>query len=167
MTSRILLLMGVSGSGKSTVGALLAGKLSWPYAEADDFHAAANVAKMAAGHALTDADRAPWLRSIRAWIDERVARGESGVVTCSALKRSYRDVLRTPEVSIVYLRGTRLEIEQRLVARQGHFFKLGLLDSQFADLQEPSPDEGIVTVGISGAPAAIVEAIMAATGIGR
>jgi gluconokinase len=164
MKPKVLLLMGVSGSGKSTVGALLAGRLNWPYADADSFHSAANVAKMAAGHPLTDDDRDPWLRAIRAWIDQRVTKGESGVVTCSALKRKYRDVLRRPEVSIVYLRGEREQIEQRLVARQGHFFKPSMLDSQFAALEPPSSDENVVTVAIGGTPAEIVDAIIAATG---
>ena len=99
--------MGVSGSGKSTVGALLAGKLHRVYAEADDFHPAANVAKMAAGHPLVDEDRWPWLHAIARWIDEHVARREAAVVTCSALKRRYRDMLRQPDVQMVYLRGSR------------------------------------------------------------
>jgi gluconokinase len=167
MQIKLLLLMGVSGSGKSTVGALLAGKLNWPYADADSFHSAANVAKMAAGHPLNDDDRLPWLQSIRAWIDERVTKGEPGVVSCSCLKRKYRDVLRGPAVICVYLRGTRAQIEQRLVARQGHFFKPGMLDSQFAALQEPSADENAITVDIGGTPAEIVDAILAATGVER
>jgi gluconokinase len=167
MKTKVLVLMGVSGSGKSTVGALLAGRLNWPYADADSFHSAANVAKMAAGHPLNDDDRDPWLRSIRAWIDERVTKGESGVVTCSALKRKYRDVMRRPEVTFVYLHGTRAQIEQRLIARQGHFFKPGMLDSQFAALEKPSADENVITVPIGGTPTEIVDAIIAATGIER
>jgi gluconokinase len=159
--------MGVSGSGKTTVGALLAGRLHWPYAEADDFHPPANVAKMAAGHPLTDDDRWPWLHAIGAWIDERIARGEPGVVTCSALKRKYRDVLRRPEVAVVYLKGDHDLIAQRLAARHGHFFKPALLDSQFADLEEPTPEEHVVTVQIGGTPSEIVDDIVAATGAGR
>jgi gluconokinase len=162
----ILVLMGVSGSGKSTVGALLAGRLRRPYAEADDFHPPANVAKMAAGHPLTDEDRWPWLAAIARWIDERLATGESGVVTCSALKRKYRDVLRRPQVRFVYLRGSRELVAQRLAARHGHFFKPELLASQFATLEEPAPDEGAVTVEIGGTPAEIVDAIVEATGLG-
>jgi gluconokinase len=158
--------MGVSGSGKTTVGALLAGRLHWPYAEADDFHPPANVAKMAAGHPLTDDDRWPWLHAIGAWIDERIARGEPGVVTCSALKRKYRDVLRRPEVTEVYLKGDHDLIAQRLAARHGHFFKPALLDSQFADLEEPTPEEHVVTVQIGGTPSEIVDDIVAATGAG-
>jgi gluconokinase len=161
MKAQIVLLMGVSGSGKTTVGALLAGRLNWPFADADSFHSPANVAKMAAGHALSDDDRDPWLLAIRAWIDEQVTKGEPGVVTCSALKREYRDVLRRPQVSIVYLHGSREQIEQRLVARQGHFFKPGLLDSQFAALEHPSEEEGVISVSIGGTPAEIVEAIIA------
>jgi gluconokinase len=117
MKTPVLLLMGVSGSGKSTVGALLAGRLHWPYADADSFHPAANVEKMAAGHPLTDEDRIPWLRSIRAWIDERVTKGEPALVSCSALKRAYRDMLRTPEVIIVYLLLPRQR--RRLLVGQG------------------------------------------------
>ncbi|HKP56310.1 MAG TPA: gluconokinase [Polyangiales bacterium] len=165
MTTRLLVLMGVSGSGKSTIGALLAGTLQWPYADADSFHSAANVAKMAAGHPLTDEDRAPWLQAIRAWLDERAKLGEPGIVTCSALKRRYRDVLRRPEVKIVYLRGTPAQIETRMVARQGHFFRASMLESQFAALEEPAADEHVITVSIDGTPAEIVDAIIAATGI--
>ena len=163
MTTSVLVLMGVSGSGKTTVGVLLATRLSWPYAEADAFHSAANVAKMAAGHPLTDDDRWPWLGAIAAWIDERIAKGEHGVVTCSALKRSYRDVLRRPEARLVYLRGSHELIAQRIAARKEHYFKPGMLDSQFAALEEPSADEGVVSVGIAGEPAEIVDDIIAAT----
>src|SRR4051794_3004492 len=126
----IVLIMGVSGSGKTTVGALLAGRLSWQYAEADDFHPPANVAKMAAGHPLTDEDRWPWLTEIAEWIDERRAAGEPGVVTCSALKRRYRDFLRNdrPETRVVYLHGTPELIGSRMIARHGHFFRAVLLE---------------------------------------
>ena len=163
MAPRVLLVMGVSGSGKTTVGALLAGKLGWTYAEADEFHPPANVAKMAAGHPLTDEDRWPWLQAIRAWIGAQLARGEPGVVTASALKRAYRDLLRGPGVTLVYLHGTRELIGRRMAARHGHFFKPARLDSQFAALEEPTPDEGVVTVPIDGTPAQIADAIVAAT----
>src|SRR2546430_17250066 len=125
--------MGVSGSGKTTVGALLAGQLGWLYAEADDFHPSANVEKMAAGHPLTDEDRWPWLEALGRWIDERRANGEPGIVTCSALKRSYRDLLRRdrPEVLVAYLDGSHDLIAGRLIARHGHFFASSMLDSQF------------------------------------
>jgi gluconokinase len=162
----VLVLMGVSGSGKSTVGALLAARLQRAYAEADDFHPAANVAKMASGHPLTDEDRWPWLAAIARWIDERIARGEPAVVTCSALKRKYRDVLRRSEVQVVYLRGSRDLIAQRLASRHGHFFDPDLLTSQFADLEEPAADEQVVSVDIGGTPPEIVDAIVAATGLG-
>jgi gluconokinase len=164
---RILIVMGVSGSGKTTVGALLAGTLGWPYAEADAFHSPANVAKMAAGHPLTDEDRWPWLQAIGAWIDDQLARGEHGVVTCSALKRAYRDVLRRPGVQLVYLHGPRELIAQRMASRQGHFFKPTMLDSQLADLEEPSPDEGVITVSIGSTPAEIVDEVVTATGASR
>jgi gluconokinase len=167
MAPRILLLIGVSGSGKTTVGVLLARTLGWPYAEADAFHSPANVAKMAAGHPLTDEDRWPWLQAIGAWIDGRLSRGERGVVTCSALKRAYRDVLRRPEVQVVYLRGSRALVARRLAARHGHFFAPALLDSQLSALEEPAPEEGVITVSIDGTPAQIVAAIVAATGVGR
>ena len=158
----VLVVMGVSGSGKTTVGSLLAGRLGWPYAEADAFHSDANVAKMAAGHPLTDEDRWPWLAAIAAWIDERIAHREAGVVTCSALKRRYRDVLRRPEVRIVYLEGSQPLIAHRMAARHGHFFKAEMLASQFADLEPPAPDEAVLTVSIGGSPAEIAEAIIAA-----
>ena len=161
----VLVVMGVSGSGKTTVGSLLAGRLGWRYAEADDFHSEANVAKMAAGHPLSDEDRWPWLAAIAAWIDERIAHGEAGVVTCSALKRSYRKLLSRPEVAFVYLEGSRELIARRLAARHGHFFKADMLASQFADLEPPAPDEPAVTVPIDGSPEQIADAIIAATGL--
>lgn len=164
---RVFVVMGVSGSGKTTVGALLAGRLGWPYAEADAFHPEANVAKMAAGHPLDDDDRRRWLAAIAAWIDERIARRETGVITCSALKRRYRDVLRRPEVQFVYLAGSRELIARRLLARHGHFFRAEMLDSQFADLEPPSPDEDVVTVPIDGTPADTVDEVVAATGQAR
>jgi gluconokinase len=162
----VLILMGVSGSGKSTVGTLLARKLHRTYAEGDDFHPAANVAKMAAGHPLGDGDRWPWLAAIGSWIDERIARDEPSVLTCSALKRAYRDVLRRPEVRFVYLRGSRELIARRLAARHGHFFRAGMLETQLADLEEPAPDEHAVTVDVGGTPAEIADAIAAAAALG-
>lgn len=117
----VFVIMGVSGSGKTTVGEMLAGRLGWGYAEADAFHSEANLAKMASGHPLDDADRGPWLAAIARWIDDRIARGVPGVVTCSALKRAYRDILRRPQVQIVYLAGAQELIARRLAARHGHF----------------------------------------------
>jgi len=158
----IIVLMGVSGCGKSTIGGLLAGRLGWPLAEGDDLHPAENVAKMAAGHPLDDADRAPWLARIRDWIDGRLATGESGLVTCSALKRRYRDVLRGEQgdVVFVYLHGTREQLLTRLTARQGHFMPAALLDSQLADLEPPEPDERAVRIDIGPPPAVQADAIV-------
>jgi carbohydrate kinase (thermoresistant glucokinase family) len=160
----IIVVMGVSGSGKSTIGAMLAGELGWQYAEADDFHPEANVEKMAAGHPLTDEDRWPWLHAIGAWMDIQITAGQPAVVTCSALKRSYRDILRRPPVKFVYLRGTHDLIRTRLTARHGHFFHAEMLDSQFADLEEPAPDEQVLTVTIGGTPRQVVDEIT--TGLG-
>jgi carbohydrate kinase (thermoresistant glucokinase family) len=154
--------MGVSGCGKSTVGGVLAGRLGWDLGEGDDLHPPGNVAKMAAGHPLTDADRAPWLALVRAWIDEHVAAARPGIVTCSALKRKYRDVLRSEHVVFVHLAGTREQILARLAARQGHFMPAALLDSQLADLEPPGSDEQALRVEI-GPPAAVqAERIVAA-----
>jgi gluconokinase len=163
----IIIVMGVSGSGKTTVGAMLAGRLHWVYAEADDFHPPANIQKMSAGHPLTDEDRRPWLAAIRAWIDKQIAAGQPGVVTCSALKRAYRDQLGEgrPELQMVYLQGSRDLIAARLASRHGHFFHAEMLDSQFRDLEEPTADEGILVVPITGTPEEIVEEIL--TDLGR
>ena len=164
MDHSVILVMGVSGSGKTTVGAMLAGQLGWKYAEADSFHPQANIEKMAAGHPLSDEDRRPWLAAIAEWIDATVAAGEPAVVTCSALKRTYRDQLGAdrPQVQMVYLKGDRDLIATRLAARQGHFFTTAMLDSQFADLVEPTADEGALVVSIAGTPKEIVEDILAA-----
>ena len=166
MDHSVILVMGVSGSGKTTVGAMLAGQLGWKYAEADSLHPPVNIEKMAAGHPLTDEDRRPWLAAIAAWIDATVAAGEPAVVTCSALKRTYRDQLGAgrPQVQMVYLKGDRDLIATRLAARQGHFFTAAMLDSQFADLEEPAPDEHALTVSIGGTPKQIVEEILAQLG---
>jgi len=165
-TTPIVVVMGVSGSGKTTVGPLLAGRLGWPYAEADDFHPESNVAKMAAGKPLDDDDRAPWLAAIARWIAEQQDRGEPGVVSCSALKRKYRDVLRDgrPGVLVVYLDGSRELIERRMVARHGHFMKAEMLAGQFADLEPPDPDEAAVSVSIDGTPGEIVDEIIRVVG---
>jgi gluconokinase len=144
----VLVVMGVSGSGKTTVGAMLAGRLGWAYADADDFHSAANIAKMHAGVPLDDADRMPWLASVGAWIDKRIAAGEPAVVSCSALKRGYRDMLRAgrPGVRFVFLDGSRELIARRMAGRLGHFFPAALLDAQFDDLEPPTPDEHAIRV---------------------
>jgi gluconokinase len=158
----VLVMMGVTGSGKSTVASLLADRLDWPFEEGDDLHPEANVKKMAQGHPLTDEDRWPWLARVRAWIDERVAAGEPGIITCSALKRSYRDVLRNEHVLFVYLAGTREQLLIRLRARQGHFMPVSLLDSQLADLEPPGADEQAIRIDISESAQQQAERIMAA-----
>jgi gluconokinase len=159
----IVIVAGVSGSGKTTVGTLLAGRLGWPFADADDFHPAANVAKMRAGTPLTDADRWPWLRAIATWMDESIARGEDAVITCSALKRSYRDLLLTgrPAARMVFLAPDREVLARRLAARHGHFFPEQLLSTQFDALEPPAPDEGVVTVVPADDPASTVTSIIA------
>jgi gluconokinase len=160
----VIVIAGVSGSGKTTIGTLLAERLGWEYAEADAFHSEANIAKMRAGHPLTDADRAPWLRTIAAWISDRLDTGRPGVVTCSALKRTYRDVLTggNSAVAMVLLDGDRDLIAARMKARKGHFFKADLLDSQFADLELPAPGEDVLTAPIAGSPEETVDHIMEA-----
>jgi gluconokinase len=158
---KIILVMGVSGSGKTTIGGILAGRLSWEYAEADDFHPPANLEKMRAGQPLTDEDRWPWLRRIADWIDEHLASGEPAVVTCSALKRKYRDLLRRPGVDLVYLDVDPEVLTKRMAARHGHFFPAKLLESQLADLEPPAPDEHARYVTASGEPPAeIVQKII-------
>jgi gluconokinase len=160
----ILIVAGVSGCGKTTVGALLAGRLGWRFADADDFHPAANVAKMRSGIPLTDADRLPWLRTIGAWMDRRIAAGESAVVACSALKRSYRDLLLSgrPSAVIVLLDVPRAELERRLTSRHGHFFPEQLLDSQLAALEPPGPEERVLMVPVTGDSGETADKVLAA-----
>ena len=154
--------MGVSSSGKTTVGELLAERLGWRYQEGDALHPPENVAKMSGGTPLTDADRIPWLQSIADRIDEWRRRGEPGVVTCSALKRAYRDIIigGRRDVGLVYLRGSREVIGRRMAARKGHFMPTALLDNQFATLEEPGPEERVITVDVGGTPAEIVDEIL-------
>jgi gluconokinase len=158
----IAIVMGVSGSGKTTVAAMLAGALGVPFLEGDDLHPCANVEKMRSGTPLTDEDRWPWLRAIAARIDQWRAKGKAGVVTCSALKRVYRDILigDRPEVRLVYLRGSQQLIHERMAARHEHFMPVGLLDSQFATLQEPGPDERPIVVDVGGTPEQLVAEIL-------
>lgn len=161
----ILIVAGVAGSGKTTVGALLAGRLRWRFADADTFHPEANVAKMRAGIPLTDEDRQPWLRAVEDWIDARIADGQSGVITCSALKRAYRAELLDgrPAATMVFLMATREVLDRRLLARPGHFFPEKLLDSQLAALEPPAPDEHQVqTVLAEGDAAQTAAQIIAA-----
>ena len=151
-TPHVVVVMGVAGTGKTTVGPLLAARLGVPYAEGDDFHPLANIAKMSAGTPLTDDDRWPWLDAIGSWAHGRAGLG--GVVSCSALKRSYRDRLRAeaPGVVFVHLSGDRVLIEDRMSHRQGHFMPTALLVSQFATLQPLQQDEAGVVVDVSGSP---------------
>ena len=159
----IIIVAGVSGSGKSTVGALLAGRLGWPFADADRFHPAANIAKMRAGIPLTDEDRRPWLKALGGWMDERIARGESAVITCSALKRSYRDQLLDgrPDARMVFLAVDREVLARRLAARHGHFFPGQLLGTQLDALEPPQPDERVLTVVPADDPQTTVTSIIA------
>jgi carbohydrate kinase (thermoresistant glucokinase family) len=158
----VLVMMGVSGSGKTTIAAGVAERLGWTLLEGDSFHPPANVAKMAAGHPLTDEDRWPWLHAIAAAIDEKRAAGASAVVACSALKHAYREILvgDRPDVLLVYLQGSRALIGQRIAARKGHYMPASLLDSQFATLEEPAPDEHALIVSVDAAPDAIVEEVL-------
>ncbi|MBT3151846.1 gluconokinase [Streptomyces sp. CHD11] len=161
-TPHVVVIMGVAGTGKTTIGPLLAARLDVPYAEGDDFHPQANIDKMSAGTPLGDDDRWPWLDAIGAWAHERA--GHGGVVSCSALKRSYRDRLRAaaPGVVFVHLTGDRALIEDRMAQRQGHFMPTALLDSQFATLQPLQPDEAGVAVDVAGSPGEIAERAAAA-----
>ena len=154
--------MGVSGSGKTTVAMLLAAALGWNFVEGDDLHPPANVEKMHGGTPLTDEDRLPWLQKIASVIDDWRAKGQSGVLTCSALKRAYRDIIigDRPDVRLVYLEGSRELIGRRMAARHEHFMPVALLDSQFATLQAPDEDEHPVTVSVGGRPDEIATAII-------
>lgn len=158
----IAIVMGVSGSGKTTVSVLLSAALGCQFQEGDDLHPAANVEKMRSGTPLTDADRLPWLRKIAEEIDGWRKRGESGVLTCSALKRSYRDIIigNRSDVTLVYLKGSHDLIHRRMAARHEHYMPLALLDSQFATLQEPTPDEHPITVDVGAKPIEIVGEIV-------
>jgi gluconokinase len=162
----IVVVMGVSGSGKTTVAALLAGRLRWDFEDADDLHPAANVAKMHAGIPLTDADRWPWLHVVAAWIDETRRAGRHGVVACSALKRSYRDIIigDRAQVQLVYLKGDPKLIRTRLACRHGHFMPAGLLETQFETLEEPTPDEHPIVVSIDRRPREIVDELLSILG---
>ena len=149
----ILILMGVTGSGKTTVGRLLAEDLGWKYFDADNFHPAANIEKMKSGVPLTDTDRQPWLAGLRDLIDDCVNHNRAAVLSCSALKDSYRRILLSDEhVQLVYLKGTPELIGERLRGRSGHYMNPGLLESQFETLEEPS---GVLTIDVSMTPAEI------------
>jgi carbohydrate kinase (thermoresistant glucokinase family) len=158
----IVVVMGVSGSGKTTIAILLADALHCQFLEGDDLHPQSNVEKMRGGTPLTDADRLPWLHRIAGKIDDWRSRRESGVLTCSALKRSYRDIVigDRKDVTLVYLHGSWELIHQRMAARRKHFMPAALLDSQFATLEEPGPDENPIVVDVSGQPAEIAAEIV-------
>ncbi len=160
----VIIAMGVSGSGKTTVGALLAGRLNFQFEDADAFHPAANVAKMHAGIPLTDEDRWPWLEAMAGWIDTVRRNHQHAVLACSALKRAYRDILigEREDVRLVYLRGGEDLIGARITARHGHFMPPSLLHSQFEALEEPTPDEKPIVVSIDGKPEEIAARIIAA-----
>jgi gluconokinase len=163
----VIVLMGVSGCGKSTVGGELSRALGWPFRDADEFHPPANVEKMRRGMPLTDADRWPWLDAIAAWIDQCIAGGEPGMVSCSALKRAYRAriVGTRPGVRLVYLKGDMQLIAARLAKRRDHFMPAALLASQFDALEEPGAGEGALTVSIEPPPAVIATHIIDRLGL--
>jgi gluconokinase len=158
----IVIIFGVSGAGKTTVGKLLAGELGWNFIEADDFHTAANIQKMRSGHPLTDEDRWPWLERLRKQIEQELATGENAVLACSALKRAYRDRLRVSEaVKFVFLHGDYALVEKQLRSRHGHFMNAALLQSQFDDLQDPQQDENVLAIELGQTPEKIVARIKA------
>lgn len=163
----VLVFMGVSGCGKTTVAAILAGRLGWRFEEGDALHPQSNIEKMEAGHPLTDDDRGPWLEKVAEWVDERLDARENGLITCSALKRSYRNVInrRGTGVVFVFLAGSRETIAARLAARHGHFMPSSLLDSQFADLEEPTPDEPEIRLDAGPAPGVIAQELLEELGL--
>ena len=159
-----IVVIGVSGSGKSTVAAGLVGRLGWEFAEGDDFHPRANVEKMRSGRPLDDDDRWPWLRAVAAWIGERERDGKSVVVTCSALKRSYRDLLRDghPSVWFAHVDVDADLLRERVEQRTGHYMPPSLLDSQLATLEPLQDDEPGASISGAGRPDDVVDALLAA-----
>ena len=164
----VIVVMGVSGAGKTTIAAMLAMRLGWTFEDADWFHPPANVEKMHSGKPLTDEDRWPWLRAIAEFIERTQKAGQHAVIACSALKRAYRSILigSRREVRLVYLRAERELIARRMTLRHGHFMPPSLLESQFATLEEPDAEEDAIVVSIDARPREIVESIVAKLGIG-
>ena len=163
----IVILAGVAGSGKSTVGTILAARLGWTYEDSDLLHSTAEIAKMMSGAPLTDADRWPWLKTVATWMDQKIAAGASAVIACSALKRTYRDYLRQgrPSVKIVMLDVNQATLMARLAGRHGHFFPVKLLQSQLADLEMPDPAEHVLVVPAAGTPAEMAGKIIEGLGL--
>ncbi len=165
----VLVIMGVSGCGKSTIASMLAHRLHWIYEDGDWFHPLSNIEKMHHGEPLDDADRWPWLHAIADWIDSTRRNGNHGIVACSALKRAYRDILvgERRDVRLIFLKGDRDLIARRIAARADHFMPPALLDSQFKTLEEPTADERPVVVSIVPPPREIVETIVQKLGIDK
>lgn len=160
----VVVMMGVSGSGKTTIARGVAARLGWDMLEGDAYHPPSNIEKMSHGIPLDDADRLPWLQAIAQAIDAALAARRCTVVACSALKRSYRDILIGPRknVALVYLQGSRALLDERMRHRAGHFMPPSLLDSQLATLEEPTPDESPIIVSVAPPPEQIVDAVIAA-----
>jgi gluconokinase len=169
ISAAVLIVMGVSGSGKSTIGGLLASRLHWEFEDADWFHPASNIERMHKGVPLTDDDRFPWLNAVAAWIDATRQSGGHGVIACSALKRRYRDILigDRRDVRLVYLQGDEALIARRIATRHEHFMPSSLLHSQFEALEEPGPDESAVVVSIEPTPREIVSRVVSALACGK
>ena len=156
----VIIICGVTGAGKTTIGQLLAQELEWEFYDADDFHSVANIAKMKGGVPLTDEDRQPWLGRLRELVEQCLIAGNNAVLACSALKKAYRDCLRVSDgVKFVFLRGNRRKISEQLQHRHEHFMNPVLLDSQFEDLEEPQPSECALLLELGRSPRDLVELI--------